>query len=183
MDSLVPAFVAALLAGLSDRPAWRAAMLADRGRGAVAIIAGMALAHALLALVAALSGRYVGLLLTPNARSLLLGLALLSAGVSALWPMRRLHMPYGRARLLGSSIALCIAERAGFVTFALAARGPSAALAGIGGAAGGIVLLAAAAALGTRGWRLVARRGVAIASGAALALIGLIVSLSALRLT
>ena len=183
MESLVPAFVAALLAGLGDRPAWRVAALASQPARHGAIIPAAVLAQILVAAVAAIGGAVVAPHLTPNARDLILGGALLSAGLAALWPTRSLARPAeGTAAIVAGSIVAACSDRAAFVTFALAARGPSAVLAGVGGAAGGIVLAVAAASLGERGWRSVARRSAVLAAGAVLALFGAGLALQALRL-
>lgn len=183
METLVPAFVAALLAGIGDRPACRVATLASRSGRIGAIIAATVLAQVLVAAAAALGGGTVAPLLTPNARALALGLALVSAGLAALWPVREsAGGRSGTIALVVGSIAAAFSERAAFVTFALAARGPSATLAGIGGAAGGIVLVVAAASIGKNGWRRVARRDIVVSAGLALTIVGAVLALGALRL-
>jgi len=183
MDSLVPAFVAALLAGLSDRPAWRAAIDADARGSLGAVVVATVLAQALVGAAAALGGSLIAATLAPNARALLLGLALLCAGVGGLWPVKPPKPSAGGvAALVVTVIAGCFSDRAAFVTFALAARGPSPVLAGVGGAAGGIVVTVIAASLGALAWRRVARPGVALACNAALILVGAVAALSALRL-
>ena len=183
MDSLVPAFVAALLAGLNDRPAWRAAIDADARGSLGLVVVATVLAQALVGAAAALGGNLIAASLAPNARALLLGFALLCAGIGGLWPAKPPKPSAGGvAGLVVTIIAGCFSDRAAFVTFALAARGPSSVLAGIGGAAGGIVLAVVAVALGARAWRRVAGPGAALASNAVLILVGTVAGLSALRL-
>ena len=80
MDSLVPAFVAALLAGANDRGPWLAAILADRRRNPWGVLFGLAIAYTLASAIAAAGAIYVSARLSPEARTLMLAIALLAGG-------------------------------------------------------------------------------------------------------
>ncbi|MDJ0278410.1 TMEM165/GDT1 family protein [Sphingomonas sp. 2R-10] len=185
MDPLVPAFVAVLLAGVGDRPALLAAILADRhGRGAT--IAGI-VAQAIGFGVAAAAGALVAPHLTPNARNLLLALALLSAGGSALVAARirdRLdhwRLPGWLTGLLGMAI-LAFGDRGQFLVFALVARTPDPVAGAVGSTLAAGALSAAAATLGERGWLALPLRRVRPVVGGLLLIAGAVLGLGALRL-
>ena len=82
------AVVAAALAQIGDRPAWLAAILADRYRAPVLVTAMAALALLGAGLVAALAGALLAPRLTPEARQLFLALALLFQGAGAAFPVK-----------------------------------------------------------------------------------------------
>ncbi len=185
MDPLVPAFVAVLLAGVGDRPALLAAILADRhGRGAT--IAGI-VAQAIGFALAAVAGMLVAPHLTPNARNLLLALALLSAGGSALFAAKikdRLdhwRLPAWLTGLLGMAI-LAFGDRGQFLVFALVARTPDPVAGTIGATLAAGALSAAAAGLGERGWLALPFRWVRPVVGGLLLTVGAVTGLGALRL-
>ncbi len=82
------ALVAAALAQVGDRTAWLAAILADRYRRPGLVIALAALALALAGGIAAAGGALLAPLLSPNAKQLMLALALLLQGGGALFPAK-----------------------------------------------------------------------------------------------
>jgi putative Ca2+/H+ antiporter (TMEM165/GDT1 family) len=187
MESLVPALVAALCAGIGDRPAWLAAILGDRYRASAAVFAGFVLALGGAAAVAALSATLILGILTPNARLLMLALALIFAGVGCLMRTRAPDRLEGwrlgafLTTMLGGFV-LALGDRTAFLVFGLAAWGASPWLAAAGAAIGGVVLTGLAASLGEAVWRTLPLRGLSAAAGVAFLGLGTIGALSALRL-
>jgi putative Ca2+/H+ antiporter (TMEM165/GDT1 family) len=186
MDPLVPAFVAVLLAMATDRPPLLAAILADRF-GTAATVAGTIAAQATGFALAAVAGTLVAPHLTPNARALLLALALLSAGGSALFAARikdRLdgwHLPGIIVAALGMAV-LALGDRSQFLIFAVTARTPDALLAAIGGILAATVVTTVAATMGERDWTRLPLRFVRPLVATLLLLAGIVTGLSALRL-
>lgn len=186
MDPLIPAFVAVLLSGVADRPARLAAVLADR-HGAGSTWPGAVLALAGAFALAAAGGAIVAPMLTPNARALLLALALVSAGAGMLLPARRFdrlagwRLPAPLTALAGMFI-LAIGDRSQFLVFALTARTPDPWLAAIGGTLAGAIPVVAAALLGERVWHRLPLRAIDPGSGALLLVAGVVTGLGALRL-
>ena len=82
------ALVAAALAQVGDRPAWLAAILADRYRASGLVIAMAALALFAAAGIAAAMGVLLAPKLTPEAKQLFLALALLFQGGGAMFPVK-----------------------------------------------------------------------------------------------
>lgn len=185
MDPLVPAFVAVLLAGVSDRPPLLAAILSDRlGRAA---LWGGIVAQATGFVLAAIGGVLVAPYLTANARDLLLAFALLSAGGAALFAGRirdrldRWRLPPFPTGLLGIAI-LALGDRSQFLVFALVARTPDPVAGAIGATLAGGVLTLAAATLGERGWLALPFRIVRPVVAALLLPTAAVLALGALRL-
>ena len=180
MDALMAALVAGALLQVGDRTAWLTAILSDRHRPAVTIVAA-ALALALASGIAAAAGALVAPLLTPNAKALFLALALVMAGggclIAARPPERLERWGIGgfATAFLGLFI-LAFGDALQFVVVALAARG-SPPLAAIGATLGSLAVIVPAACLGERDWTRLplvrARRGI----GALAVLVGLIVGL------
>ena len=187
MDALVPAFVAALLAGIADRPAWLAAILADRYGRPLTIAIAFAIAHAAVSLVAAAGALLVAPVMTPNARSLLMAIALLFAAAGAVWkakPPQRLEGwrtgAFATALLGGAIVAL--SDRTAFLTFGIAVRSPTPVLAAAGAAAGSLVVSLAAVTCGEKTWLRLPLRKLGLAAGTLLFIVGVTTALSALRL-
>jgi putative Ca2+/H+ antiporter (TMEM165/GDT1 family) len=86
MDALMAALVAAALAQIGDKPAWLAAILADRYRAPGLVIAMAAVALLGAGLLAALMGALLAPKLTPEAKQLFLALALLFQGADGRVP-------------------------------------------------------------------------------------------------
>lgn len=187
MDALVAAFVAGLLLAVGDRTTWLAAILADRYRRPGLVLIGAAFAFAGGGAIAAVAGTLMAPFLTPNARALLLGIALVLAGLGGFFRPKRPEALAGwrtgalLTPLLGLFI-LAFGERTEFVTAALAARSPLPALAGVGGALGALVGLIPAVALGERGLTALPLTLARIIIGIGVLLTGLIIGLGALRL-
>lgn len=185
MEVLVPAFLLAALCQLVDRPALLTAILADRFGKPLVVALGAGLAHGAGNLIAALAGVAMAPILTPNAQALLLGVALVLAGLGGLLPFRAPKRLEGwRLGALGTVFlgvfSLAIGDRSQFFTFALAPRGPWFAAAGatLGAFAIGFV----AAVLGEAAWRRLPLRWVRIVSAVGFLVAGVWMGLVAVRL-
>ena len=185
MDPLVPALVAVLLAGVSDRPPLLAAILSDRlGGGAVW---GAIVAQTIGFALAAIGGMLVAPILTPNARDLMLAVALIAAATAVPISARiknRLdgwRLPPVLTGLLGMTV-LALGDRSQFLVFALVARTPDPVTGTIGASLAATVLLLCAATLGERDWQKLPFAAIRIVATLLLALTGAILGLGALRL-
>ncbi|MBR0553279.1 TMEM165/GDT1 family protein [Stakelama marina] len=187
MDALVPAFIAALLAQAGDRPPWLAAILSSRYRTPLTIFVAVALVQAASAAIAVVGSEIVRPVLNPDARSLMLALALLFAGAGALWPVRISDRLDGwrigafATAFLGLLI-LALGDRTQFLTAGIALDSAHPVLAGIGAATGASAANLPAIYLGERAWCALPLKWLRIASGGAFLLIGCIMALGALRL-
>ncbi len=158
METLVPAFVAALLAQAGDRSPWLVAILADRyGRPFTIAIAAL-LAHGIGNGIAGAGGALIAPMLTPNARQLLIAVALVLAGSGALGrlkPPDRLEGwrlgPWLTA--FAGIFILALGDTTQFFTLAFAARGPSPVVAAIGATVAAFAVSLIAALIGEAGWR------------------------------
>ncbi|RZF65598.1 hypothetical protein EWE75_04675 [Sphingomonas populi] len=187
MDALMAAFVAAMVIEMGDRTPWLAAMLGDRFEKRGVVIVATLLALALGNGIAGVGGGIVAAHLTPNARALLLSLALLSAGLGA---FGRLKAPERLAKwrigafatsFLGIAI-LAFGDRTQFATMAFAARSDAPVLAAIGATLGAGIVNAAGVLAGEQMRRQLPIRAIRIGTGVLLCAIGAISGLSALRL-
>ena len=154
MDALVTAFVAAALAEWGDRTQLLVALLAARfGRPRI-VLAGFLVAAALSNGVAGYFGALVADLITIRALTLLVALALLFSGVAGLIRRNPPSPGSGRTPLLLAAILLCLVaelgDRTQFLTFALAGRFDSPALAAAGATAGMLTAAIPAVLLGAR---------------------------------
>lgn len=186
MEALVPAFIAALLTQLGDRPAILTAIVADRyGRPLIVALAA-GLAHGVGNTVAALAGGATAPLLTPNAQALFLAVALFIGGVSALWPVKP------PARLDGWRIgslltaflgvfSLALGGQTQFFTLAFAVRGEPW-FAAAGATAGAFAVAFVAAVLGELAWLRIPFRGFRILTGAIFLVAAAVIGAGALRL-
>lgn len=169
MEALVPAFIAALLTQIGDRPAMLTAVLADRyGRPMIVAIAA-GLAHAAGNAAAALGATWIAPMLAPNAQRLLIAIALLFAAGSALVPARRIdRLEHWR---LGSVLTTLIAlfllafgDRTQFFTFAIGARS-NPWFAAAGASAGCFAVAFVAAVLGELSWSRLPARAIRLGTG------------------
>ncbi|WP_294297065.1 hypothetical protein [uncultured Sphingomonas sp.] len=176
MDALVPAFVAALLAGIGERPARLAALLGER-RG---VFAGFALGHAAAIAIAIAGAILIAPMLSTNARSILLAIALILAGFGTVW-QRRIERPSGPAPVAAAAGSFAGGEGTAFLAFALAIGGSLPVLAGVGAFAGAMLLVGIAGGMGQAWFRLPLRTIGRIAGGLLL-VTGIIVGLGGLRL-
>lgn len=185
METLVPAFVAVLLAQLVDRPAWLAAVLGDR-YGPRGVLAGTVLAQAAGFALAAWAGALLAPAINPNARTLLLALALLAAGGGSLLRPRlsdrleRWRIGGFATTLLGIFI-LAFGDRSQFLVLAFA-WGANPLLAAAGGTAAATAVASVAVVVGERGWRGWPHRPVRIGISALFLLSGAALALKALGL-
>ncbi|WP_374146913.1 TMEM165/GDT1 family protein [Sphingomonas sp. 28-63-12] len=181
------AFVGAILCQASDRTAWLAAVLSDRYQKPGQLIIAAAFAMAISNGLAAAAANLIAPLMSPNARALLLGLALVSAGISALFRLKP-PAPLGRGRAgafvtaLLSLLAVTMGDRTQFLTMAVAARTPLAALAAIGATLGSLIVVVPAILAGESSYRSVPHRSVRLAIGLVLIITGLVFGLGAMRL-
>ena len=179
------ALVAALLVQATDRGAWLAARLGDRFDRQGAAIAGLVIALAIVNAIAVAGAMLIAPLLSPNARALLLALALISAGGGTLFAPKP---PAGTFRggafvaSLAAMLALGIGDRMQFITFALAVRTPIPALAAIGATLGGVAVLIPALFAGERLYARIPGRAVRLPVAALLLITGIVIGLGALRL-
>ncbi|MFV0623816.1 TMEM165/GDT1 family protein [Sphingomonas sp. ac-8] len=187
METLVPAFVAVLIAQLFDPPARLAAVLGDRFPGRAGVFAGVALAQVAGFALAAGGGAVLAAGISPSARTLVLALALLAAGGGGFLRLKlkdRLETWRigGFATALLGVFILAFGDRSQFLALGFATWGgsPGLALAGAGVAsvaAGGVAVL-----LGERAWCGWPQRPARIAAAALFLIAGLILALRALRL-
>lgn len=184
MDALMAALVAALLIRATDRSSLYVALAAERSGRTGAVLIAIALALIVTQTVAAIGGAVIAPYLTPNARRLFLSFALLSAGLSAFWPVKPVTvgaMPRPLIAATARLIATGLGDRTQFATLAVAVGG-AAGLAGAGGFIGGAVVLGAAALAGEQVWRAMPQRAIRYAVGGVLTVAGAWLAVSALRL-
>lgn len=187
MESLVPAFVAALILQGSDRSPWLAATLADRYGRPLTVALAVLLALGVGNGIAALGGALVAPLLTPNARQLLLALALLFGAIGML---ARFKLPDDLAAWrLGAFLTplfgvflVAAGDATQFLTFALAAYGGSPWLAATGAVLGAGVVNFGAALLGQAGWQRLPLRPLRLGSAVLALAIAAWLAAGALRL-
>ena len=187
MDSLVPAFVAVLLAQAGDRSPWLVAILADRFGKPFTVALAAVLAHAAGNAIAATGGMLVAPMLTPNARQLLLALALGFAAMGALWrlkPPDRLEgwKPGAFATPLLGVFILAAGDTTQFFTLAFAAQEPAPVLAAAGATVAVLVVNGTAATMGEKAWRKLPIGPYRIGFGLLCLVTGLILAAGALRL-
>ena len=181
------AFVAAILAQASDRTPWLTAMLSTRFARPGAVIAGTLIAIMIGNGVAAIGGAIIGPRMSPNAQMLLLALALLFAGGSALFPIKPPDRLTGwrigafLTSLFGVAI-LAFGDRTQFITLALAARSPTPALAAVGATLGALVVNIPAIIGGERLRRTLPLTAIRVAGGIMFLVVGATLGFSALRL-
>ena len=180
------AFVAAILAQLADRTPWLAAILADRYRPAP-VIAACVPALAAVYAIGVVGGALLATRMTPEAKQLLLAMALVLAGGSAAFAAKAPDRLEGwRLGGFGTTLAgifvLALGDRTQFVAFALAARTPVPALAAIGATLGSLAVVVPAALIGERRWRRLPLAGLRWTSGALLLACGLVLGLDAVAL-
>lgn len=186
MDALVTTFVAAALAEWGDKTQLLVAALTARSGRPGRILAALFAAVLVSNLFAAMAGVLVGGLITGRAMTLLVALALLFAGLAGL--IRRQSGGLGDSAnplFLAAFILFLAAEfgdRSQFLTFALAGRFDSVALATAGAVAGIMAAAIPAALLGARLESVVPVRAIRYAGAAAFLLIGFIVAVQALQL-
>lgn len=139
MEALLPAFVACLLAETGSRVQLTSEAYAAQRR-AMALMAALALSTLISLAFGAAGGAWMGPLVTYEARTLLLGLALILTGGTLLIRAKANPMaetPKGAP--LWRYLATQLGDNSQFIVFAFAARGNAPVLAAIGGLAGVMV--------------------------------------------
>lgn len=187
MDALMAALVLGALTQIGDRTPWLAAILADRYRSTGTVLIAAVVALAINNAVGTVGGMLLATVMTPNAKQLLLALALGLAGVSVhiggKGPDRLAGWRLGAfgTSVLGLAI-LAFGDRMQFVTAALAARSTLPWAAPVGATLGALAVCAPAILLGEARWLALPLKPVRIASGVVLILAGAVLALSALGL-
>lgn len=181
------ALVAALLTQASDRAPWAAALLGDRfGNNKGAVIAATALALALGNAIGVVGGMLIAPALSPNARDLLLALALVSGGVTAFWPIKRAKPRGWRGGAFLVTLLtvglLGFGDRMQFITAALATRSETPALAAVGATIGALAVVVPAILLGEGKLRRLPTDPLRLIAAALLTVGGVVRGLGALRL-
>ena len=186
MEAIVPAFLLAVLSQLGERPALLTAILADRFGRPLTVAVAAGLAHAAGNGLAAIAGVAMAPILTPNAQALLLAVALVTGGVSALWrvkpPARLEGWRFGA--LLTPLLGVFVVALGGgtqFFTLALATRGEPW-FAAAGATIGTLAVAFVAAVLGEPGWKALPFAKIRIGIGLLFLVAGAIIGLGALRL-
>ncbi|CAN5436841.1 hypothetical protein BH09PSE4_BH09PSE4_20350 [soil metagenome] len=187
MDALVAAFVAALLLQAGDRIPWFTAILADRYRSAGGVLAASAIAISLGYGAAALIGRLLSDHMSPNAATLFLAFALVSAGGSGLFalkPPARFDEGKGGGFVLGliGILSLLLGDRTQFPVAALAARSPQPAFAAVGATLGTFAVVLVATLAGEQARKDFPMRAFRVVTGVGCLVVGLVIGIGALRL-
>ena len=187
MDALLSTFVAAALAEWGDRTQLFVLVLAARFGRPGPVLAGLAVAAFANSLVAAIGGSFVHDQVNARALSLLVALALLMAGVGSLIRRRPPDMAarWRTGAFLTGAVTLFLLEfgdKTQFLTFALAGRFDSVALATAGATAGILAANAPAAAFGAAFAASVPVRPIRWAAAALFLIGGFIVAVNALQL-
>lgn len=181
------ALVLGALCQIGDKTPWLAAILADRFRAPAVVIAATTLALTGNYALGVVGGILVAPYLTPEAKQLLLALALLFAGLGA--PFRN-KSPDGlenwrigavATSILGLAI-MAFGDRMQFIVAALGARSPMPWLAAIGATLGALAVATPAILIGEVKWQALPLRPVRIVAAAILTIAGLWIGLDGLRL-
>ncbi len=185
MDALLIALLGCLVAEMGGKSQMLVAAQAHRfGRNAPVVL-GLIVATIANCAIAALMGRYLAPMLSPEARLLFLAMALLFLGVGLLWPVKPPDLLRGwrigpfPTTLLGLFI-LAFGDGAQFLILGLAVRMADPLLAALGGTIGIVVALMPAVLLRDRLFTLLPMRVIRLGGGALMILAGLGTGLSAL---
>jgi Ca2+/H+ antiporter, TMEM165/GDT1 family len=186
VDALLPAFLAALFAEIGDKTQILAMLLGAKFRRPGPVLAGIAAAALANSLIAATGGRIVADLTNFRAISLMVALAFIAAGLTALLRQRPpvLHS-YKLGIFATSALAFFILEfgdKTQFLTLTLAARADSLLLAACGATAGIVLAAAPAVVLGPGFEKMAPLRRLRIGIGLLFLLIGAVTAIGALRL-
>lgn len=181
------ALVLGALTQASDKTPWLAALLADRYRTPGLVILAAALALALNYAVGVVGGLMIAALLTPEAKLLLLALALVLAGAGTAFrdkaPDRLSGWRTGPFTTAFAGLAImAFGDRMQFIAAALAARSPLPWAAAVGATLGALAVSSYAALVGEDGWRALPLRWIRIAAAVVLIVSGLWCGLGALGL-
>ncbi len=185
MEALLPTFVAVLVAEFGGRIQSESTALSRRYETQLPLLQAILLASLAGAGLAAAGGIMVAAQLTYQARTLLLGVALVFSAISLLWPKRPVAAVERSAAFTTSLWRIGKAVMAGnglFLIFAFSARGNAPVTAACAGAAA-LVIGSLPALMVPDEWEAVCRNAYARrGAGLLLLLLGLYAGLSALRL-
>ncbi len=187
MDALMAALVLGALCQAGDKTPWLAAILGDRFRTPATVMVAAAIALAGNYGLGVVGGLLIAPMMTPEARLLLLALALVLAGLSttlrAKTPDRLDGWRLGAFGTSATGLGIMVfGDRMQFIVVALAARSDLPWLAAVGGTLGALAVIAPAVVLGEKRWLALPQRAIRIGSGGVLILAGTIAGLSAMRL-
>lgn len=187
MDALMAALVAGALAQLGDRPAWLAAILADRFRAPGTIVAAAALALAAASLIACAGSLLLAGKLTPEASQIFLAFALSAQGAGGVLRSKSPDRLAGwRLGAFGTSTAglfiLAFGDGLQFIVLALAVRADLPWGAAAGATLGATAAIGAAVLLGEKAWLALPQTAMRRAASALFLVTGLVLALSAMRL-
>lgn len=181
------ALVAMALVQASDRTAWGVALVADRFGARAMILAGVVIAVAVCSAIAGYVGGLVAPMLDDDAAMLLFGGVLLSAGIAAIFPMKRPTIV--APRRMGGPIAafmatliLSLGDRGTLIVLAVAARTDTPVFAAVGGTLGALAVLVPALLGGERARMRLPMGKLRPGIGGVLVVAGLIAALGAMRL-
>ena len=181
------AIVLGAITQLSDKTPWLAAIFADRFRRPVLVMVAALLALTLNYAIGVAAGLAVTALLTPEARLLLLALALLLAGAGTGFRLKRPDALEGWrtgaafTAITGLAI-MAFGDRMQFIVAALAGRSTLPWAAMVGAVLGAGAVNAVAVALGEAAWVRLPLRALRAAAAAILLVAGVVVGVNALRL-
>ena len=141
MDSLLGALVGTALAEMGDRGQWLFLALMLHFQERQRVLFGMVLATALNSLISAITGHFVGLMMTDYPQLLFLGIALFLAGITMFFPpWRKKTVDEGATNVLRTSflsfLLLGFGDRSQFIIAANAARDVGFLYSAIGGTIG-----------------------------------------------
>lgn len=187
MDALLPTLVAAFLLEWGDKTQLLVVALAARYGKVGALIAGVAVAAALNAALAAAGGWLLHDAVPFRALGLMIALALLFAGGGALFPAKTpaVATDWKVGAFVAAFAGLALAEfgdKTQFVTAALSARTGEPVLAAVGATLGVVAASVPAAILGAKLARRVPIAHIRIGVGVLMLLVGGWMALNALRL-
>ena len=187
MDALMAALVLGALTQVGDKTPWLAAILSDRFKTPGLVIFAAVVALAINNAIGVVGGVFIASLITPNAKLLLLALALVLAGLTIqLRPKTIDRLEGWRIGAFATSVLglviMAFGDRMQFVTGALATRSPVPWLAAVGATIGAMAVCVPAILVGEARWRALPLKPVRIASGVVLTLAGIILGLSGMGL-
>ncbi|ANI77809.1 MULTISPECIES: TMEM165/GDT1 family protein [Sphingobium] len=187
MDALLTALLGCFLAEIGDKNQLLVLALAARFGRDGAMIAGIFIAAAANAAIAAAAGAFLAPMLGSDARLLFLALALLFLGIGLLWPVKPPDPLVGwpTGPLLTSALGLFIlgfGDGSQFLILGIATRTADPILAGIGGALGVATALVPAVLLRERLLRVVPVRAIRYGGAAVTLILAAALAISALQL-
>lgn len=187
MDALMAALLLGAICQAGDKTPWLAAILADRFRSPIMVAIAAALGLAANYALGAVGGLLVGPMITPEAKLLLLALALLFAAVSTSFRRKSPDRLEGwKLGAFGTSVIglaiMILGDRMQFIVFALATRSEVPWLAAVGATIGAAAVSGTAAALGEERWLALPQRMIGIGTAVLLMILAIVLALSGLRL-